>query len=102
MRLHALLVAGAASLSSDAFGAGKHPPHDVAAFIRNAEACEHLGGEYDGELPKQSKDEIRGDIRRYCGAAQRQLATLRKKYAHDATMLEVVNCNANDAVKDYR
>lgn len=80
----------------------KQPPRDIRVFAANAEACEHLGGEYDGELPDGQKREIERNVRKYCGAASRQLPVLRKKYRHDAAMLETIERHVNEAVTDYR
>jgi hypothetical protein len=80
----------------------KQLPHDIKTFAANAEACEHLGGEFDGELPADEKRKIERNVRKYCGAASRQLPILRTKYKRDAAMLEVVRRHANEAVTDYR
>ncbi|MBB3221084.1 hypothetical protein [Pseudoduganella umbonata] len=79
-----------------------HLPRDVSAYVENAEACEHFGGEYDSELPFDQKREIENGIRKYCSAANRQLSMLRKKYRRDPAMLAVINRHANEAVTDYR
>lgn len=80
----------------------RHAPRDIQAFAANAEACEHLGGEYDGDLPVDAKRRIERNVRKYCGAASRQLPVLRSKYRHDAEMLAVIRRHANAAVTDYR
>lgn len=80
----------------------RHVPRDIRTFAANAEACEHLGGEYDGDLPPGEKRKIERDVRKYCGAASRQLPILRSKYRHNAEMLEVIRQYVNAAVTDYR
>jgi uncharacterized protein (UPF0147 family) len=77
-------------------------PRDIRTFAANAEACEHLGGEYDGGLPANEKRTIERNVRKYCGAASSQLPTLRTRYKHDPAMLEVIRRLANEAVTDYR
>ncbi|GGY36232.1 hypothetical protein [Pseudoduganella albidiflava] len=80
----------------------KSLPRDIKVFVANAQACEHLGGEYDGELPEDQKREIERNVRKYCGAASRQLRALRTRYQRDPAMLAVIENHANDAVTDYR
>lgn len=80
----------------------KQWPRDIKTFAASAEACDHLSGEYDGELPVQQKREIERDVRKYCGAASRQLPKLRAKYKRDPAMLEVIDRHANEAVLSYR
>lgn len=101
MRLAILALILCATQSALALGA-RQLPRDIQTFVKNAEACEHLGGEYDGELPKGQKQQIIRSVRRYCGAARRQLAVLKQKYRDDQAMLEVIDSNANDAVTSYR
>lgn len=76
-------------------------PRDIRTFAANAEACEHLGGEYDGGLPANEKRTIERNVRKYCGAASRQLPVLRTRYKHDRAMLEVIRRLANEAVTDF-
>jgi hypothetical protein len=80
----------------------KHMPRDVQVFAKNDEACEHEGGEYDSELPAEQKRDIERKVRKYCGAASRQLRNLRIKYQRDPAMLEAIERHANVAVTDYR
>jgi hypothetical protein len=83
-------------------GAERALPRDVAAFVVNAEACEHLAGEYDGDLPAERKQAIVKSIHRHCAAAQRQLLALRRKYERDSAMLDTINRHANEAVASYQ
>lgn len=76
-------------------------PQDVSRFIHNAEACEHLAGEFDGELPKRQQDDILKNIHQYCKAAKNQLRILEMKYRGNAKMMKVIKSNANDAVTSY-
>lgn len=76
-------------------------PMDVNRFIYNAEACEHLAGEFDGELPKRQQDEILKNIHKYCKAAKNQLRILEMKYQGNTKMMKVIKSNANDAVTSY-
>ena len=76
-------------------------PKDVSRFIYNAEACEHLAGEFDGGLPKQQQDDILRNIHKYCKAAKNQLRILEMKYQGNAEMMRLIKSNANDAVSSY-
>lgn len=80
----------------------KPVPHDIQAFAANAEACEHHGSEYDGELPPERREELLREIHRYCSAAQRQLKTLKSRYRRDRRMLALVAEHANETVLSYR
>lgn len=80
----------------------KQLPRDIRIFAANAQACEHLGAEYDGELPADQKRETERNVRKYCGAASRQLKSLRAKYRNDPARLEAIGRHANEAVTDYQ
>jgi hypothetical protein len=77
-------------------------PKDVQAFIENAEACEHLAGEFDGGLSKQRQKEIERGVVRYCKPAQKQLKRLTEKYKNDAKLTEIIRSHANDSVTSFR
>jgi len=76
-------------------------PQDVSRFIHNAEACEHLAGEFDGELPKRQQDDLLKNIHQYCKVAQNQLRILEVKYQGNAKVMKVIKSHANDAVSSY-
>lgn len=76
-------------------------PKDVSRFIYNAEACEHLAGEFDGELPQRQQDAILKDIHQYCKVAQNQLRILEVKYKGNGNIMKVIQRHANDAVTSY-
>lgn len=101
MKINALLIL-LCVFHLPGFCSPEHLPRDVETFAKNAEVCEHMGGEYDGELPADQKRDIERNVRKYCGAASRQLRALRNKYKRDAQMLETIESHANDAVKYYR
>jgi len=81
--------------------AGKALPRDVQAFVNNAEACEHLAGEWDSSLPQKDREEIERNIDKYCGNAKRQLGALKAKYKANHGMLETIDAHANDSVKSF-
>lgn len=67
----------------------------------NAEACEHLAGEFDGGLPERQQDAILKNIHKYCKVAQNQLRILEVKYQGNAKIMKVIKSHANDAVTSY-
>lgn len=76
-------------------------PKDVRAFVNNAETCEHMAGEWDGELPKSRQREITRAIKKYCAPAKRQLPLLREKYRGNPQILKTISEHAYDSVKSY-
>lgn len=76
-------------------------PKDVRTFIKNAEACDHMAGEWDSELPKSRQREITRAINKYCASAKRQLPLLTEKYKGDAQILKTISEHANDSVKSF-
>ncbi|KAB8065740.1 hypothetical protein [Janthinobacterium violaceinigrum] len=87
--------------SSPVFSKEVLPP-DIKRFISHAQACEHLAGEFDGELPERQRDDIVKNIDKYCKAAKTELRILGMKYKGNARMMEVIQNNANDAVNSYQ
>lgn len=77
-------------------------PKDVQAFIENAEACEHLAGEFDGGLSEQRQKEIERGVVRYCQPAQKELKRLTEKYKNDPKITEIIRNHANDSVTSFR
>jgi len=80
----------------------ENSPQDIKNFIYNAGACEHLGGEYDGELPKEEKEQIKKDIDKYCGRAKSQFKILKERYKSNPTLLKRIKNNYNDSVDAYK
>lgn len=76
-------------------------PKDVQAFVANANACEHLAGEWDGELPKDRRTEIARAIKKFCAPAQRQLPILIEKYKRDPKLCRTLLKYAYDSVRSY-
>ena len=76
-------------------------PKDVRIFVENAETCEHMAGEWDGELPKSRQKEITRAIKKYCAPAKRQLRLLTEKYKGNRQVLDTISQHAYDSVKSY-
>ncbi len=75
--------------------------HDVDVFIENAKNCEHFAGEWDSSLTKSEQRIIERSISKYCGAAQKQLKSLKAKYKSDADMQRILADHANDSVLSF-
>lgn len=77
-------------------------PSDVQVFIRNANACEHFAGEFDGGLSEKRQRELERSVVKYCQAAQKQLEQLSVKYKHDPRVTSIIRAHANDAMTSFR
>lgn len=87
---------------SSATLANSATPSDVQVFIRNANACEHFAGEFDGGLSEKRQRELERSVVKYCQAAQKQLEQLSVKYKHDPSVTSIIRAHANDAVTSFR
>lgn len=61
-------------------------PKDVLAYIRNADSCDHLRGEINGDN-SEADQRIFSDMNKYCGAAEKAYMPLKKKYASNPGIL---------------
>jgi hypothetical protein len=77
-------------------------PRDIQVFVRNADLCEHMAGEWDSDLSKKRKNEIERAVVKYAGPAQKQLKLLAEKYKNDPRLQSVISGHAHDSVKSYR
>lgn len=77
-------------------------PSDVQAFIRNAQACEHFAGEFDGDLSLARQKEIERSVVKYCQRAQGQLKKLNVQYKNDARIMDVIRNHTNESVISFR
>ncbi|MYM40523.1 hypothetical protein [Duganella qianjiadongensis] len=76
-------------------------PKDVQAFVKNAEACEHMAGEWDSDLPKAQRRAITLAIKKYCAPAKFQLPLLMEKYKQNPPILRTISRHAYDSVKYF-
>lgn len=76
-------------------------PRDVQVFVQNADACEHMAGEWDSDLPKTQRKEITLAIKKYCAPAKYQLPHLMEKYKKNPLILRTISKHAYDSVKSY-
>lgn len=94
-----LLVAMAVAAGASATQA---IPADIRVFVRNADTCEHLAGEWDSDLSPARKREIERGVDNFCLAAQRQLQQVEVKYRGDRTLRALIARHSHDAVRSYR
>jgi hypothetical protein len=74
---------------------------DVKTFIRNADTCEHVAGEWDSELSEADQKRIQRAVIKYCGSAQNQSKILKKKYRNNPRVLKTISEHENDAVTSF-
>jgi hypothetical protein len=75
---------------------------DVDKYVKNAETCEHLAGEWDSTLSKMEMRKIERDIVKYCGQAKKQLKTLKVKYEKDAEIQRILSEHDYDSVNSFQ
>jgi hypothetical protein len=90
-----------ALITAQSISAARPLPKDVQAFVKNAEVCEHMAGEWDSELPKSQRREITRAIKKYCAPAKQQLPLLTDKYKENPHILRTISKHAYDSVKSY-
>lgn len=76
-------------------------PSDVQKFVKNADLCIHMAGEWDSDLEKKEQDEIKLAIDKYCGTAKIQLDKLSIKYKDNSAVKKTLT-QYDDSVKLYR
>lgn len=102
MRLSAIIVSACLCVSNASVSfAGTKVPSEVGAFVKNADNCEHVAGEWDSTLSKAEKRKIERSVIKYCGAAQKQLKTLQIKYKDDADVKKILADHEYDSVKSF-
>jgi len=74
---------------------------DVQGFIRYADTCQHVAGEWDSELAESDRKRIQRSVMKYCGGAQAQSKALKKKYKNSPEVLRTIAAHENDSVTSY-
>lgn len=77
----ALLFAAAPALSQD------YLPRDVQRYVDRREGCDQLRGERD----RDRVNEVSRELRRLCGGMDRELLQLKKKYAGNSTIRQILD-----------
>lgn len=102
MRVSAFVMSACLCVSSASVScAGTRAPDDVVRFVRNADQCEHLAGEWDSTLSTAEKRQIERSVIKYCGAAQKQLETLKIKYKDDVAVKKVLADHQYESVTSF-
>jgi hypothetical protein len=60
-------------------------PHDVQRFLDRREGCDHLRGEID------RMDAVSREIRTFCAGTDKELVQLKRKYASNSTIMQILN-----------
>ena len=77
--LGALLFTAVPALCQD------YLPRDVQRYVDRREGCDQLRGERD------RVNEVSRELRRLCGGMDRELVQLKKKYAGNSTIMQILN-----------
>jgi hypothetical protein len=101
MRIKTVVLLACLSAPATVF-AKNTTPQDVQAFIRNANACEHFAGEFDGGLSEKRQREIERSVVKHCQTAQKQLEQLSAKYRKNPRVTKIIRAHANDSVAGFR
>jgi len=96
---HTTLLLFAALASSHVAWAGDQA--DLERYVRYADACEHVAGEWDSGLSGQERKRIQRAVIKYCGGAQHQSRALKERYKNNPEMLQVIASHENDAVTSF-
>ena len=60
-------------------------PRDVQRYVDRREGCAQLRGE------RERVNEVSRELRRLCGGMDRELVQLKKKYAGNSTIMQILN-----------
>jgi hypothetical protein len=100
MRSKIMLLSVCLAALGETFAKGPVPA-DIRAFVKNADACEHLAGEWDSDLEPGRKREIERGVDKFCLQAQRQLQRVEVKYRDRPTLRDLIARHAYDSVRSY-
>jgi len=95
----AILMIAVGLATSSIAAAGENA--DVQGFIRYADTCQHVAGEWDSELAESDRTRIQRSVMKYCGGAQAQSKALKKKYKNSPEVLRTIAAHENDSVTSY-
>jgi hypothetical protein len=74
-----LLFATLPALSQD------YLPRDVQRFVDRRDGCDKLRGDRNG------MNEVSRELRKLCGGTDKELVQLKKKYAANSTIMQILN-----------
>jgi hypothetical protein len=66
-------------------------PRDVQRFVDRREGCDHMRGEFPDHGEKQRVNEVTREINKLCAGTGTELAQLKRKYAGNSTIMQILN-----------
>jgi hypothetical protein len=66
-------------------------PRDVQKFVDRREGCDHMRGEFPDRGEKQRVNEVTREINKLCAGTGKELAQLKRKYAANSTIMQILN-----------
>jgi hypothetical protein len=66
-------------------------PRDVQKFVDRREGCDHMRGEFPDPGEKQRMNEVTREINKLCAGTGKELAQLKRKYATNSTIMQILN-----------
>ena len=66
-------------------------PRDVQRFVDRREGCDHMRGEFPDRGEKQRVNEVTREISKLCSGTGKELAQLKRKYADNSTIMQILN-----------
>jgi hypothetical protein len=66
-------------------------PRDVQKFVDRREGCDHMRGEFPDVGEKQRTNEVAREIGKLCAGTGKELAQLKRKYAGNSTIMQILN-----------
>jgi hypothetical protein len=66
-------------------------PRDVQRFVDRREGCDHMRGEIPARADGPRMQDIGRQIDRQCKGTDKELAQLKKKYAANSTIMQILN-----------
>jgi hypothetical protein len=82
------------ALAASAYAGNDPLPPEVAAFIKDRDACDHFRGEpHEGNSPGQieRREFIFESLEIHCPGTDRRLAALKKRYKNNAEVMRHLN-----------
>jgi hypothetical protein len=66
-------------------------PRDVQHFVDKREGCDHMRGEIPDPSDKQSMKALNREIRKLCTGTDKELQKLKRKYAANPAIMQILN-----------
>lgn len=66
-------------------------PRDVQSFVDRREGCDRLRRGISDPAEMQHMNEMGRELRKLCGGTDKKLVELKRKYANNSTILQILN-----------